>query len=210
MTTASIARSLAVLASVAVIGLTMAACVPQPFPGVTVTGAPSTSPTPTAAPTPAPTPAGPSDEIALPAACEQAYSADMLTALQAVGPMNDPGITLYATRLGEPLEIIESGAPTLRCTWGAPGEDGFATNITVVTPDQAVAVWNALTENGFGCEDDAGGTICRIQSQSVDFDNNLVTQGETHFLRGDGWIATAWVGSEPDGYTQDIAATLWG
>ncbi|MDQ1129142.1 hypothetical protein [Microbacterium sp. SORGH_AS_0888] len=40
-------------------------------------------------------------------------------------------------------------------------------------------------------------------------DDKVVTRGETHFLRGNGWITTSWVDDQPDGYTEDIVATLW-
>jgi len=216
--TSSLARTLAQVAGAAALALSLAACAPTPFPGVTTgttpaTGAPTATPSDEGTfvpiPTPTPTEVRGADEMRMPAACEQAYSAQKLAELQGIGPLNDPGITLLSSRLAPALELIEGGAPTLRCTWGAPGQPGLSTNITTLDPEQVVTMRWTLLEQGFGCEDAAGGTICSIQSQTVDFDGNLVTQGEIHYLRGDGWIATAWINVDPAGYTEDIAATLW-
>jgi hypothetical protein len=204
-----VTRILAALAGAATLALALSACAPEP----TSTSTPSASAsrtTGTPEPTTSATPSDAADEISLPAACEKTVSPAMLAELQnTLGPLNDPGITLYATKVVPALEILESGAPTLRCTWGYPGEEGLATNVTVVDSNQAASVLDALAAAGFGCEDHDGGTLCSIQSQSVDFDDNLVTQGETHYLRGNGWVTTAWIAAMPAGYTEDIAATLW-
>lgn len=133
----------------------------------------------------------------------------MLATLNAtLAPLNDPAIDLPATQVVPALEILQSGIPTLRCTWGAAGKPGLATNVSVVTGDQASSIQDAVAANGFGCSDVAGGTLCTRQAQTVDFNDNVVTQGESQFLRGSIWVTTSWVGGLPDGYTEDIAATL--
>ncbi|MCX6501685.1 MAG: hypothetical protein NT132_04640 [Microbacterium sp.] len=210
MISASIARVFVVAAAAASVALALSGCAPEPDAASSATPRPSSS-TVSPAPTPSATPVDSSDEIALPSGCEQLYSAAMLSELQATGgPLNDPGITLYATKLVPGLEVLESGAPTLRCTWGYPSESGLATNVTIVNADQTATILQALAEGGYGCEDLDGGTICRIEMKSVDYDDNIITQGETQYLRGNGWVTTAWISYAPVGYTEDIVATLWG
>ena len=41
-------------------------------------------------------------------------------------------------------------------------------------------------------------------------DDALVVKGEVHYLRGDTWVSTRWINVDPDGYTEDIVASLWG
>ena len=196
----------------AVIGaavLALAGCAPEPTAtsssSLTVSASPgATSTAAVASPSPAATSAA-----SLPASCEQLYSAGMLSTLNAtLAPLNDPAIDLPATQVVPALEILRSGIPTLHCTWGAAGRPGLATNVSILTSDQASSVQDAVAANGFGCSDVAGGTLCTRQAQTVDFNDNVVTQGESQFLRGSTWVTTAWVGALPDGYTEDIAATL--
>jgi hypothetical protein len=55
-----------------------------------------------------------------------------------------------------------------------------------------------------------GAPRCQIEQRTVDLDDNEVTLGESHFVRGDGWVTTAWINFAPEGYTEDIVSTLWG
>ena len=210
-------------ASTAAIVMTLAAllvtaCAPEPgetSPTPTSPGPSATaSASPTQAATPAPTPsatAASDDEIALPAACEDIYSAAMLASLNAQAPpLNDPGVTMHSTQNAQLLEILTSGIPTIRCSWGGPSEYGLATNVSIIDAGQSAAVLGALQESGFGCADYDGGTICRIQQKRINLDDDEVTLGETHFVRGNGWVSTAWINFAPEGYTEDIADTLWG
>ena len=120
-------RAAAAAAAAAVLCLGLVGCQPEPVP--TSAPTPSSSASASAAPSPSPT-GSPSptetaeagEEIALPAACEQIYSPEMLAALQQRVPLNDPGITMTSTQNVGALEILTSGIPTLRCTWGAPSE----------------------------------------------------------------------------------------
>ena len=135
----------------------------------------------------------------------------MLATLNAQSPpLNDPGVTMLSSQNAELLEIQTSGIPTLRCSWGRPSESGLATNVSIVDPGQSAAILAALQGSGFGCAEQDGGTICRIEQKRIDLDDNEVTLGETHFVRGNGWISTAWIDFAPEGYTEDIAHTLWG
>lgn len=182
------------------------------------TPAPSATPTQTQTPTPSQTPTptpsateGSDDDIALPGSCEQIYSDAMFAQLNTQAPpLNHPDVTMFSTQNAALLEIQTSGIPTLRCTWGAPSEFGLATNVSIVDAQQSAAVDAALRADGFECGVAVGGTICRIEREILTLDDDIVKLGETHFLRGNGWVSTAWVIYGPEGYTEDIAATLWG
>lgn len=203
-------------AGVLVVGL-LTACAPEPAVPTPAPSASLSSPsasasaTATPAPEPSETPTAPAGEIALPASCEAIYSAAMLASLGSANPpLNDPGVTMNSSQNVELLEILTSGIPTVRCTWGVPGQSGLATNVSIVDAAQSASVLAALGAAGFGCSELAGGTICRIQQKTIDLDDNEVTLGETHYLRGNGWVSTAWIDFGPEGYTEDIVATLWG
>jgi hypothetical protein len=185
---------------------------PEPVPGEAGEVRPTLSATATArgagpSPSATPTAAG----FDLPEACEQMYSADMLASLQVANPpLNDPGVTMLSAQNVAILEILDSGVPTLRCTWGTPSEMGLATNVSVVDAAQATSVVTALTQAGFGCEDLADGTVCRIEQRGVTLDDEEYTRGETHYVGGGGLVSTQWINFNPDGYTEDVVATIWG
>lgn len=204
MTTIRSAVLTAAVAATLAVGLS--ACVPEPASTPAPSGSTaSASPSATASETPSETPVA-----ALPADCAGAYSEDMRATLVEQGlPLNDPGVTMYSTENATLLELLET-VPTLRCTWGVPSEVGVATNISLVDEEQSAAVLDALTADGFGCEDGDGVTICRIEQRGVTLDDNEFARGETHALRGDYWVATAWLNIAPEGYTEDILATLGG
>lgn len=195
---------------VAALAVITTACVPEP--------AATSTPSPTAsAALPSPTPSAtetiaPGDDgMALPATCEDVYTPEMLATLQAeVAPLNDPGTTMSSTENATALEILASGTPTLRCSWGPPSERGMSTNITIVGADQAGAIADALTGSGFSATELAGGTLYEYSQEMVTQDDVLVELGETHYLRGDGWVATRWINVDPEGYTEAIVSTLWG
>lgn len=201
-------RSLAVSALAATLAaIVLTGCAPQGDDGPSASGSASPSPEATTiSPTPEPTEEAPSADIELPVRCEDIYSPARLADLQAGNPpLNDPGVDLYSTNVVEGVEILDAGAPSLRCTWGGPSEFGLATSVTIVDAAQAQTIGDALLAQGFTCADQAEGTICRILEES-----DYATTGETHFLRGNGWIATNWINFAPDGYTEDIVDTLWG
>ncbi|PZU37985.1 MAG: hypothetical protein DI573_10630 [Microbacterium sp.] len=195
----------AVLASAA---LALAGCVPEPGPTPSSTGDPSPAQsTPGATPSAsASADAGAGDDIALPARCEDIYSADMLATLTEQNPpLNDPGVTMYSSQIVEALEVIESGAPSIRCSWGVPSEVGLATNVTIVDTAQATLLRETLPAKGLVCEEAGQGTLCTMSGT-----NDVADFGETHYLRGNGWISTHWINYDPEGYTDDIVGMLWG
>jgi len=189
----------------------------RPEPGPTASGTPSSTPSITVkAPTPGPsvTPIEtekPQAGFEMPTACEDIYSAAMLAQLQAANPpLNDPGVTMLSTENADLLEVVHSGAPTLRCSWGKPSEYGLATNVTAIDAQQAASLVPVLGAAGFGCEAMGEGTVCRIEQKGVTLDDNEYTRGETHYIGEDALVTTAWINFAPDGYTDDIVATLWG
>jgi len=211
-------RRSAIFATLGLVALALAACAPEPTDPAPSNSSSPASPSQTAESTATPEPtstptagADADDTIALPAGCEQIYSAEMLASLTAtVPPLNDPGVTLLSTRNAELLEILSSGIPTLRCSWGAPSDYGLATNVSLVDAGQSAAVLAALAAAGFGCADQNGGKICRIEQKMLTQDDVEATIGETHYVRGNGWVSTAWVNFDDEGYTEDIVDTLWG
>lgn len=184
----------------------------RPEPAATPSSSPSVTvknPTPDPSVTPIET-QKPQAQFEVPPACEQIYSAGMLAQLQAANPpLNDPGVTMLSTENADLLEIIHSGAPTLRCSWGKPSEYGLATNVTAIDAEQSAAILAALPAAGFGCEALGAGTVCRIEQRGVTLDDKEYTRGETHYVGAGGVVTTAWINFAPEGYTEDIVATLW-
>ena len=196
------------LALIVLSAIALAGCTGSPAPAPTSTGDPTPEIT-TLGETPAvsasPTTEPPAD-ISIPVRCEDIYSAGMLSVLESGNPpLNDPGVTMDSTEDPALLEVLGSGAQTLRCSWGLPSSYGLATNVTILDEGQADAVREALESGGFSCGDLAGGTVCRVQQ--TDEENAF---GESHYLRANGWVSTRWINFGPQGYTEDIVSTLWG
>lgn len=201
-----LARAAALGGVAAVAIVTMTACVPETAPGsaqpsASVSSSSSETPqNPTASPTPT--------ASALPASCDDIYSAPMRSTLTAdVPPLNDPGVTLLSTDQAPLLEMLDA-VPTLRCSWGEPGDKGLSTNVSVVSAAQADTVRETLRSAGFGCDTQGEATVCRIQQRGVSLDDKPYERGETQAVSGEYWITTSWVNIDPDGYTEDILATL--
>jgi len=175
-------------------------------PSAEPTASPTAEPVETEAPAPAPT-----DDITLPASCDDLFIGDLRATLEAdIAPLNDPGVTMYSTENAEALTILESGVPTLRCTWGRPSDRGIATNVSIVSGEQASSIAAALLASGFGSEAASGGEYFRTSQQMLSMDEELVELGETHFLRGNAWISTRWINYGPSSYTPRIVDALWG
>ncbi|WP_458041234.1 MULTISPECIES: hypothetical protein [Bacteria] len=196
-----------VTSAVVVSAVALAGCAAAPEPTPTSTGDPTPEittlgETPEASETPSSEPVA---DISIPASCEDIYSAEMLSLLQTGNPpLNDPGVTMDSTEVPKALEVLASGAQTLRCSWGLPSSYGLATNVTIVDADQTDAVRDALDAAGFACGDLADGAVCRIQQ--TEEENSF---GESHYLRANGWVSTRWINFGPQGYTEDVVATLW-
>lgn len=155
----------------------------HPSASASPTATASAEPSPTATASPTPT-LGP-DDIALPADCDSIYSPAMRAALEAADPpLNDPGLTLGSSQIVEALELLDSGIPTLRCTWGVPSEQGLATNVSLIAQEQAQELVVAFQAVGFLCDPVANGTLCALERTTIDLDDNQVSLGESHFFRG--------------------------
>ncbi|MCR2801536.1 MULTISPECIES: hypothetical protein [unclassified Microbacterium] len=219
-TSTSLRRTALVVAVVGMLTGALAGCQPEPSAteptGATPSGTPtagSSKPdaTPDATPEASPSASAPAQDIALPASCDDIYSSSMRGVLEAnVAPMNDPGVTMPSTQNADALALLESGVPTLRCTWGYPSERGIATSVAIVDPAAESELVAALSGSGFACGDAQGGTLCRFNETLLSYDDKLVEKGETHFFRDNGWVSTVWLDYGPEGYTEDIAAMIWG
>lgn len=203
-------RLVPALAGLALAALALAACVPEPAPDDTPSS--SSGPATTAAGTPSPEPeqTATATPAAVPADCTEIYSPTMLASLEEQNPpLNDPGVTMYSTEQAVLLELLDA-VPTLRCSWGVPSDFGLATNVSSVDAAQASAVLDALATAGFGCETSGEATICRIEQRGVSLDDVEYSRGEVSAVRDGLWISTSWINFAPDGYTEDILATLAG
>ena len=205
-------RSLARFAAIGCLALALAGCSAEPGPAAsTPAGTPSASASqgPSVEPsTPAASPKPTKTAVALPADCQDVYSPAMLQELNGKNPpLNDPGVTMTSTEVVEGLEVLDSGAATLRCSWGVPSDFGLATNITITTPAQVMVLVDAMRNHGFSCAEAGKQTRCE---RTETFTDPAGATGETHVLRGNVWVATHWLNFAPAGYTEDIVAQLFG
>ncbi len=205
----ALARVLAAGLAATTIAVGLSACVPEPAPSAAPTVESSAAPEPTVPPTPTPLPSSTeSPRTALPSSCEDIYSDAMLATLQAdTPPLNDPSVTLLSTEQAPLLELLNS-LPTLRCSWGPPGERGLATTVAIVGSEQADYVRSTLSASGFACEDTGTATLCRIEQRGVSLDDIPFERGEVQALRGEVWVTTSWINVDLTGYTEDILSSL--
>lgn len=199
---------IALAALLATVALTATACASSPGAGVSASPSSSDSAAPTesvsATPTPEPTTAFPAD-------CDAVYSAAMRATLEStVPPLNDPGVTMLSSQNANSLDLLASGIPTLRCTWGVPSEYGIATNVSQIDAAQAGALRESLLQAGFSEEAASGGSIYRLEQRMVTQDDALVTLGEVQYVGEGRWVSTRWIDADIPGYTEDIVATVWG
>ncbi len=204
-------RSTAAVAVLAVAAALAVGCRPEPGPGASPDPGVSIDPRPTGqSPTPIETQL-PGAEFVVPDACEDIYSPAMFDALEADNPpLNDPDVTMLSTQNVDLIQLIDSASSTLRCSWGAPGEYGLATNVTAVDAAQAESIVQKLADSGSACEPLGDGTLCSFEQKGITLDDQPYTAGETHYIGGGGWVSTSWLNFHPDGYTEDIVDTVWG
>ena len=176
--------------------------------------------TPQASPTPSvtesgsgsPTPAPPErSAVALPASCEDAFSADYFATRTAYpyNPLNHETVASSPILTVDKLETLRAGLPHLRCTWAGAGEEGILGSINEVTRAEAGQVLLQLKEEGFDCTDHRGGTACS-SGLAVSEETGGTIMGEEHFLRDNIWISTWWLNIDIAGYNDDIIDVLWG
>ncbi|GAA1468559.1 hypothetical protein [Microbacterium thalassium] len=203
-------RSAAVLVLAGGLCLAGTGCQPEPAPTPTPTSTPSAAATTAVTQTPTPIETE-KPQDALPASCEDAYSAGMLATLtQQIPPLNDPGVTMLSTQNVDLIELLDSGIPTIRCSWGGPSEYGMATNISIIDAGQSQAVLTTLQSTGFACQTYADGWLCSIEERGITFDDQEYSNGEFHYVSDGAWVATSWLNFDATGVTEDIVQHLWG
>lgn len=182
---------------------------PAPDPGAGTpapTATPSATPTPTATPTASPTPPPPAGPVAvIPGECSELYGPEMWALLTSGFPeLNPPDYVDIAEKLTSPqLGAMLSAAPEgLRCSWRLNFHVGVGTRVVPVDAAAAAAVEAELAAAGYTAIDEPWGTRWVIQFADE------MEWGESHTVVGGAWLATAWVGTAPDGYTADMVATI--
>ncbi|MCP2029962.1 hypothetical protein L1277_000026 [Okibacterium sp. HSC-33S16] len=168
---------------------------PAPVAPSSAPPAPSTPPTPVPVDTP------------IPAACEQAYSPELLATLQANHPpLNDPSMSTATFSDIERLDNTIRASQPLVCTWGVAGPIGIATAVSRIAEQQAVSARSAMEEGGFACTPLGDAVSCVIQREG----DKGFTVGESHYLRGTIAVSTRWINTSIDGYTEGMVAAIWG
>lgn len=181
------------------------------------TDAPTKTSEPTDAATAAPETPAPSAEtlpaIAIPASCDDIYTRDLTP--EFAGLVLNPEWTLdpasgvqFGSRDESAVDLLTATAG-LRCKWGHPngGSDrGLTTNLARTTLEQASAMQEHFVASGYDCYGELGGTRCVIETEPTPDGQS----GESHFFRGDVWVATLWINAGTDGYTHDIVAAIFG
>jgi hypothetical protein len=105
------------------------------------------------------------------------------------------------------LESVLRQTAGVTCVWAAAGGgsgEGLTTNVAFLTEAQVLSVEDRLKVLDFACAGERGGLRC-----AIDHVTHEGAWGETHFIRGGIWIATNWVNSNPDGYTDDIVTSVF-
>lgn len=183
---------------------------------------PSTSATPVE-PEPTDTPTGPApiDPAGIvPAECSEIFSPAMLASTaEAYGPVAT-GEEGRSSSKDEELEALMEPLPGLRCSWAPPGDaGGINTTVLTVDPVTAEKARQRLAATGFECRDYAAGTLCTKALSGPGYidpatgkpepdEEEIPRTGESHFLRDGLWVGTFWAFYVPEGYTEDIIATL--
>lgn len=105
------------------------------------------------------------------------------------------------------LEAVLKATTGVTCVWAAAGGgsgEGLTTNVAFLTDAQQASVEARLKVLGFTCSEQQGGLRC-----DIDHVTEEGAWGESHFIRDGIWIATNWVNSHPDGYTEDIVSAVF-
>lgn len=180
---------------------------PEPTPTATV--AETQTPTETPTETPTPTATTEPDAIVLPTECSEIFSPAFFDQISGYGlPLNDPTVADSPITKSESVERLREVLPNLRCTWGAASDSGILSAVNIVDEAERNAAISALTDDGYTCAEDAGATLCTIEF--LDDTGQFAAAGESHYLRGNGWVSSYWTQIDFTGYNEDIIATLWG
>jgi len=187
--------------------------------------APLSAPTPAAATSEAASPVAPVATasaamptiaaMAVPATCDELYSADFRAGLEAAGFALNPAdkdLTQYkdiGSEDGQLIAMIEGAPDRLTCHWlaavGASSEAGLATNVLAVPEAVSTAAMARMEEMNFSKTASSGGIRFSYEEHTENGDF-----GESHLFREGLWLATAWTNFGPDGYTADMATSIFG
>lgn len=183
---------------------------PSAMPSATSTDNPTATPASTPATTP---PTSPTATAALPTSCDRIYSPAFFQSLQvAAGRLElNPswtevdGAASLGTKNPGLLPLLEA-RDRLDCFWASPsgaGGVGLTTSVSLISPEELDGLISTATSSGYVCESQEQGTRC-----STSHHDDTASGGETQFFGGGLWIATFWVEFGPDGYTDDVVATI--
>lgn len=177
------------------LGLTLAACAPDPVPPAPSAPSASTATTsPAATPTPSATP------VVLPSDCRSILSAEVIAQFGDL-PLNDP---VYGAEVG----VQPDGS--LTCRWGHPGTDTgrLQTTISRMNRGPALDLMNQLaSQQQYTCYTPSGGTRC--EKSWID-DRYPIEAGRTLFWRQDVMIDTSYINLAPAGYTDSVISHVFG
>ncbi|MEJ3404477.1 hypothetical protein WDJ51_07015 [Rathayibacter sp. YIM 133350] len=169
---------------------------------------------PVASASPTPTPG--TTELAsgeIPATCAEIYMKDWAPEMKplVLNPeWTESGKTTREGSRDDQLIADLAATTRLTCIWAMPGGPNdvahLATNVAAVTDDQKTAALARMSAAGFTCYDELEGTRC-VTETAPSADG---VAGESHFVRDGVWVATSWLNAQPDGYTHDIVAAIFG
>ncbi|MGG7450444.1 hypothetical protein ACQ3HE_06085 [Plantibacter auratus] len=209
----SVLAGVLAIALIVVIGLLVVG--PGGTPAADSTRTPSA--TATAGSTPAPTTTDTAETPAAPVRpteCTQLFPAGYIESLTADGFLElNPAWSqpLLSESFGSNDEaLVALLTPTDRLTCdltkaSGAGEVFILTNVAQVEGDVQAAAVARMSEAGFTCSEETGGTMCF--TERADPSGNTV--GERHFLRDGTWVATRWANVAITGWTQTIVSTLF-
>lgn len=172
---------------------------------------PSDGPTPSASLPASPSTSTPHTTAPHPTSCADIYTKDWASILAplvlnpAWADAPDSGAR-FGTDDAD-LETVLKQTTGVTCVWAAAGGgsgEGLTTNVAFLADAQVSSVEERLKLLDFACSGERGGLRC-----AIDHVTDEGAWGETHFIRGGIWIATNWVNSNPDGYTDDIVTTVF-
>jgi hypothetical protein len=156
----------------------------------------------------------------VPASCDDLYSADFRATLEAQGfGLNpaDKDLSQYKSIGSEDYQLaalIEDAlsspaTPGLTCQWlaiaGASLETGLRSNVLAVPDAVSAQAMARLEAMSFSKTSSSGGIRYSYEEHTENGDF-----GESHYFRNGLWLATAWTGFGPDGYTAAMAASIFG
>jgi hypothetical protein len=190
-------RMIGAVASVSVLMLILAlsACGGGSSGTATPTAIPSASPAPSSTATPLPT----AEPLVIPG-CDDLLPLATAQSIFSPATIKIDEIDSAISRTYEVAELdtVATNATIAKnCAWGIPNSDGFFTlTIADISETDSANLKAALLAFGYSGATDAGVTALEMAS-----DNEIGSQGRTHYLVGDLWIYV-------DGTSLDLSTTV--